>query len=48
MTGGEIALVLFIFVLTWGAGWLPRVAERFGEAAGKRSEGAGDGGGPGG
>ena len=44
LTGGELAMVLFIFVLTWGAGWLPRVAERWGERAARGGSGPGRGG----
>jgi len=36
MTSGELGLVLFIFVLTWGAGLLPRLAERLGERSARR------------
>jgi Sec-independent protein translocase protein TatA len=36
LTNGEIALILFIFALTWGAGWLPRVGERLGERSATR------------
>lgn len=28
MTRGELAIVVFLFVLVWGAQWLPRLAER--------------------
>jgi Sec-independent protein translocase protein TatA len=31
MTPGEIELVAFIFALVWGAGLLPRLAERVAE-----------------
>ncbi|HWL84709.1 MAG TPA: hypothetical protein VNO21_02845 [Polyangiaceae bacterium] len=31
MTRGEIALVLFIFALVYGAGLLPRLVSRLGE-----------------
>lgn len=41
MTSGELALVLFIFALTWGAGWLPRVAERWGEREARGSNRSG-------
>jgi len=44
LTGGELAMVVFIFVLTWGAGWLPRVAERWGERSARRAPGANRGG----
>jgi hypothetical protein len=40
LTGGELAMVLFIFALTWGAGWLPRVAERLGAQRASRLAGA--------
>jgi Sec-independent protein translocase protein TatA len=30
LTGGELAMVLFLFALVWGAGLLPRLAERLG------------------
>jgi len=36
LTSGETALILFIFALTWGAGWLPRVGERLGERSATR------------
>ena len=31
MTRGELGLVLFVFVLVWSAGLLPRLGERVGE-----------------
>jgi Sec-independent protein translocase protein TatA len=31
MTRGELGLVLFVFLLVWGAGLLPRVGARVGE-----------------
>jgi hypothetical protein len=40
LTGGELAMVVFIFVLTWGAGWLPRVAERWGERSARGTAGS--------
>jgi Sec-independent protein translocase protein TatA len=37
LSGGEIAIVAFIFALVWGAGVLPRLGERLGERyAGRR------------
>src|ERR1700690_1245858 len=30
LTHGELAMVLFLFALVWGAGLLPRLAERLG------------------
>jgi len=39
LTSGEVALVVLLFALTWGAGWLPRVGERLGERWGKRGAG---------
>ncbi len=38
LTGGELAMVLFLFALAWGAGLLPRLGERLGErfAKGRR------------
>ena len=44
MTAGELGLVLFIFALTWGAGLLPRLAERLGERAARRDGPPGSGG----
>jgi hypothetical protein len=44
LTGGEVALVAFLFALVWGAGWLPRVGERLGERFARRGRGPGDGG----
>jgi Sec-independent protein translocase protein TatA len=44
MTGGEIAIVLFIFALVWGAGVLPRLGEYLGDqAAAKRKPGPREG-----
>lgn len=31
LTGGELAMVSFLFALVWGAGLLPRLGERLGE-----------------
>jgi hypothetical protein len=44
LTGGEVAIVAFIFALVWGAGLLPRLGERLGERFAKRGRGPGDGG----
>jgi Sec-independent protein translocase protein TatA len=47
LTGGELAMVLFLFALVWGAGLLPRLGERLGERFGSRpgqGRGSGDGG----
>jgi Sec-independent protein translocase protein TatA len=30
LTGGELAIVAFIFALVWGSGVLPRLGERLG------------------
>jgi hypothetical protein len=30
LTGGELALALFLFVVTWGSGLLPAAGERLG------------------
>jgi hypothetical protein len=35
-TGGELGMVLFLFALAWGAGWLPRLGERLGERYARR------------
>lgn len=37
LTGGELAMVLFLFALIWGAGLLPRLGERLGERFASRS-----------
>jgi|HubBroStandDraft_1064217.scaffolds.fasta_scaffold444504_2 hypothetical protein len=34
LTGGELAMVSFLFALVWGAGLLPRLGERLGERFG--------------
>ncbi|HEY8039917.1 MAG TPA: hypothetical protein VIF15_09000 [Polyangiaceae bacterium] len=44
LTGGELAMVLFLFALAWGAGLLPRLGERLGERLAKRRSGSGGGG----
>ncbi len=36
MTHGEVALVVFIFALVYGAGHLPRLAERLGDLLARR------------
>jgi Sec-independent protein translocase protein TatA len=42
LSRGEFALVLFIFVLVWGAGWLPTAFEKvFAGSASKRGESRG-------
>ncbi len=47
LTGGEAALVVYLFVLGWGAGLLPRLGERLGERfAGVRPGGREAGRGP--
>jgi Sec-independent protein translocase protein TatA len=44
LTGGEVAIVAFVFALVWGAGLLPRLGERLGERFAKRGRGPGSGG----
>jgi hypothetical protein len=44
LTGGELAMVTFIFALVWGAGLLPRLGERIGERYAKRLPQRRDGG----
>jgi hypothetical protein len=44
LTGGEIAMVAFLFALVWGAGLLPRLGERLGERLAKGSRAPRDGG----
>ncbi len=44
LTRGELALVIFLFALVWGAGWLPRWGERLGERFASRARGGHDGG----
>ncbi|MGH7294624.1 MAG: hypothetical protein ACRELB_06820 [Polyangiaceae bacterium] len=44
LTGGELAMVVFLFALTWGAGLLPRLGERLGARFAK-GRGRADGGG---
>jgi hypothetical protein len=43
LTGGELALTLFLFALTWGAGLLPGLGERLGERTWARDRGRRDG-----
>ncbi len=44
LSGGELAIVLFIFALVWGAALLPRVAERVAVGlAAKRARGPSEG-----
>jgi hypothetical protein len=43
LTGGELAMVVFLFALTWGAGLLPRLGESIGARFAKRGSRA-DGG----
>jgi Sec-independent protein translocase protein TatA len=39
MSRGELAMVLFLFLLIWGAGLLPRLGERLGaHLAAKRAQ----------
>jgi hypothetical protein len=40
VTGGELAMFLFLFALAWGAGLLPRLGERLGERFAKRDASA--------
>ncbi|MDP9151686.1 MAG: twin-arginine translocase TatA/TatE family subunit [Myxococcota bacterium] len=42
LTLGELALVIFLFVLTWGAGRVPRLGERLGEWVAGRALGPAD------
>jgi Sec-independent protein translocase protein TatA len=35
LTHGELAMVLFLFALVWGAGLLPRLGERLGSSFAK-------------
>jgi hypothetical protein len=44
LTGGELAMVAFLFALAWGAGLLPRLGERLGARFAKRRGDAGGGG----
>jgi Sec-independent protein translocase protein TatA len=44
LTRGEVALIVFLFALVWGAGVLPRIGERLGERFAKRGGSPGDGG----
>jgi len=43
LTGGEIALVTFLFALVWGAGVLPRLGERLGGRFAQRGRDPGNG-----
>jgi Sec-independent protein translocase protein TatA len=43
LTGGEVAIVAFLFALIWGAGLLPRLGERLGERFAKRGGDPGKG-----
>jgi hypothetical protein len=42
LTTGEIAMVVFLFALAWGAGLLPRLGERLGERFAQRARGSRD------
>jgi hypothetical protein len=44
LTGGELAMVVFLFALAWGAGLLPRLGERLGARFARRGAGPGGGG----
>jgi hypothetical protein len=44
LTGGELAMVVFLFALAWGAGLLPRLGERLGARFAERERGSGGGG----
>jgi Sec-independent protein translocase protein TatA len=44
LTRGELAMIVFLFALVWGAGWLPRVGERLGERLAGRPRSRRDGG----
>jgi len=44
LTGGELAMVLFLFALAWGAGLLPRLGEKLGERFARRERAPHDGG----
>ena len=44
LTGGELAMVVFLFALAWGAGLLPRLGERLGARFAGRGAGPGGGG----
>jgi Sec-independent protein translocase protein TatA len=41
LTGGELAMVSFLFALVWGAGLLPRLGERLGERLRERGGASG-------
>jgi Sec-independent protein translocase protein TatA len=42
LTSGELAMVLFLFALVWGAGLLPRLGEHLAARWVKRARSAGD------
>jgi|GEM_PF-2568017 len=44
LTRGELAMVVFLFALIWGAGLLPRWGERLGARLALRARGRRDGG----
>jgi Sec-independent protein translocase protein TatA len=44
VTGGEMAIVVFLFALAWGAGLLPRLGEKLGASLRARRGGGGRGG----
>jgi Sec-independent protein translocase protein TatA len=44
LTGGELAMVVFLFALAWGAGLLPRLGEALGARLARRRRGEGGGG----
>ena len=44
LTRGELAMVVFLFALVWGAGLLPRWGERLGARLALRARGRRDGG----
>jgi len=44
LTRGEVAMIVFLFALVWGAGWVPRVGERLGERFAGRPRSRRDGG----
>jgi Sec-independent protein translocase protein TatA len=41
MTRGEMGLVLFVFLLVWSAGIVPRIGERLALWLGEKKKGAG-------
>jgi Sec-independent protein translocase protein TatA len=44
LTRGELAMVMFVFALVWGAGLLPRWGERVAARLARRARGRRDGG----